>query len=136
MELSGRPGGGGIGRPVELSGGRFDGVEPSPASPDVGRCVGRIVVGPSGDAVRVGTGLGTATRLRTTLGAAASTDSTTGGDSTEGAAGVATASRTGATTRDTRVDTVGSTSFFVLVDTASTGAAGFVDLMALADSSG
>ena len=41
----GRPGGGGIGRPVALSGGR---VAPSP-SPAPPRWVGRIVVGPSGE---------------------------------------------------------------------------------------
>src|ERR1035438_9276985 len=56
VALIGRPGGGGIGRPVELSGGRVDGDPPSPASPDTERCVGRIVVGPLGEAARVGTG--------------------------------------------------------------------------------
>jgi hypothetical protein len=40
-----------------------------------------MVVGPSGEAVRVGTGLGTAARLRTTLGPGASTGAT-GGAST------------------------------------------------------
>jgi hypothetical protein len=73
VELSGRPGGGGIGRPVELSGGRVEGVPPSLEPSDAAeRCVGRIVVGPSGDAARVGAGLGTAARLRTTLAAGAS----------------------------------------------------------------
>ncbi len=50
VALIGRPGGGGIGRPVELSGGRVDGDRPPPASPETERCVGRIVVGPLGDA--------------------------------------------------------------------------------------
>jgi hypothetical protein len=67
VALSGRPGGGGMGRPVALSGGRVEGAPPSPP-PSLGRCVGRIVVGPSGDAVRVGTGFTTAARLRTTFG--------------------------------------------------------------------
>ena len=65
--LRGRPGGGGMGRPVALSGGRVEGAPFSPPSPDAERCVGRIVVGPSGETVRVGTGLGAAARLRTTL---------------------------------------------------------------------
>ena len=68
VELRGRPGGGGIGRPVELSGGRVDGVTPSaPASGDVDRWVGRIVVGPFGEAVRTGAGFATTARLRTPL---------------------------------------------------------------------
>ena len=62
---SGRPGGGGIGRPEELRGGRVD-APPSPSVP-APRCVGRMVVGPSGDAALVGTGLGATTRDRTTL---------------------------------------------------------------------
>ena len=57
-------------------GGRVDAEPPSPPSPTV-RCVGRMVTGPSGEAERVGTGLGTTTLLRTTLAAGAST--TTGG---------------------------------------------------------
>ena len=57
--------GGGMGRPVELSGGRDDGARFSP-SPEADRWVGRIVVGPSGVTVRVGGGLGTAARVRTT----------------------------------------------------------------------
>ena len=74
VALMGRPGGGGIGRPVALMGGRVEGDEPSaPGSEPTTRCVGRIVTGPSGEAVRVGTGLGGATLLRTTLGAGAST---------------------------------------------------------------
>jgi hypothetical protein len=86
VELSGRPGGGGIGRPVELSGGRDDGAPPSPPSPDEERWVGRMVVGPSGDTVRVGTGLGAATRLRTTLGPSdtGSTGADGGGGASDG----------------------------------------------------
>ena len=68
VALIGRPGGGGIGRPVELSGGRVDGEPPSPASPETERCVGRMVVGPLGDAVRVGAGFTIGARLRTTCG--------------------------------------------------------------------
>ena len=67
VELSGRPGGGGMGRPVELSGGRVDGAGPSPDSGADDRCVGRMVVGPSGEIVRVGSGFATIARLRTTL---------------------------------------------------------------------
>jgi hypothetical protein len=63
VALKGRPGGGGMGRPLELSGGRW---LPSPLAPPRG--VGRIVVGPSGETVRVGVGLGGTTRDRTTLG--------------------------------------------------------------------
>ena len=77
VALMGRPGGGGIGRPVALMGGRVDGELPSPLPSPTVRCVGRMVTGPSGDAVRVGAGLGTTTLLRTTLGAGAS--ATTGG---------------------------------------------------------
>jgi len=79
VALNGRPGGGGMGRPVALSGGRI-GAAPSPAlvpSP-VGRCVGRMVVGPSGDAALVGTGLGTTALLRTTLGPEDSTGAVAG----------------------------------------------------------
>jgi hypothetical protein len=93
----GRPGGGGIGRPVALSGGRCA-PSPSAAPP---RCVGRMVVGPSGETVRVGTGFGGATRERTVAvlatgaGAGAASDATgVGADSAgagvgEGAAGSA-----------------------------------------------
>lgn len=63
VALRGRPGGGGMGRPLELSGGRW---LPSPLAPPRG--VGRMVVGPSGETLRVGTGLGGTTRERTTLG--------------------------------------------------------------------
>ena len=62
--LIGRPGGGGIGRPEALIGGRF-----APSSDDPPRWVGRIVVGPSGDTLRDGVGFGGATLERTTLGA-------------------------------------------------------------------
>ena len=65
--LSGRPGGGGMGRPVIDSGGRLGWGESDP-SPATGRWVGRIVVGPSGETVRVGAGLGGVARLRTNLG--------------------------------------------------------------------
>jgi hypothetical protein len=67
VALMGRPGGGGIGRPVALSGGRF---APSPSAAPL-RWVGRIVVGPSGETLRVGAGLGGATRDRTTFAALA-----------------------------------------------------------------
>lgn len=52
-----------MGRPLELSGGRW---LPSPLAPPRG--VGRIVVGPSGETLREGVGFGGATRERTTLG--------------------------------------------------------------------
>jgi len=66
VALKGR-GGGGIGRPVWLRGGIGRGAPPSPVSP-VGRCVGRIVVGPSGDGARTGAGLtGCTLRVRTTF---------------------------------------------------------------------
>ena len=42
----------------------------SPPSPAAGRCVGRMVVGPSGEAVRTGAGFGGAVRVRMTRGAA------------------------------------------------------------------
>jgi hypothetical protein len=85
----GRPGGGGIGRPVALSGGR---CAPS-ASPAPPRWVGRIVVGPSGETVRVGTGFGGATRERTVAalatgaGAGAASDATGAGAASAGAGG-------------------------------------------------
>jgi hypothetical protein len=71
VALIGRPGGGGMGRPVELSGGRVDGEPPSPASPETERWVGRMVVGPLGEAAREGTGFTIGARLRTTLGSTA-----------------------------------------------------------------
>ncbi len=105
VALMGRPGGGGIGRPDALMGGRVDGEEPSAASEPTARCVGRMVTGPSGDAVRVGAGLGGATLLRTTLGAGASTTGGAGGAGVAafatGASATATTS-TGLTTRLTR----------------------------------
>jgi hypothetical protein len=105
VELSGRPGGGGIGRPVELSGGRVDGAPPSPPSPEAERCVGRIVVGPSGETVRVGAGLATGARLRTTLGAGGSGTSTgaLGAPGALGAASGATVATGAAVTRLTRI---------------------------------
>lgn len=81
VELRGRPGGGGIGRPVELRGAR---LWPSP-SPDPPRCVGRIVVGPSGETLRVGAGFGGTARERTTLGALSS-GATGAGDARTGSA--------------------------------------------------
>ncbi len=80
VALSGRPGGGGMGRPVELRGGRLEGA-PSP-SPEAERCVGRMVVGPSGDTVRVGAGFTTAALLRTTLGPGSGTGAGAGAAST------------------------------------------------------
>ncbi len=68
--LIGRPGGGGIGRPLCDSGGRFAAGASAPSP--VGRCVGRMVVGPSLGVTRGAGGLGaTAGRLRTTRGASA-----------------------------------------------------------------
>jgi hypothetical protein len=126
-ELNGRPGGGGIGRPVALSGGRVD-APPSP-SPPAPRWVGRIVVGPSGEAARVGAGLGTAARLRTTLGASGAGSVTVVG-SGEGALGIAVLA--GALTRGAR----GAAG--VLVDSGATtgaslatGLVGAVSLTAL-----
>ena len=100
VALMGRPGGGGIGRPVALMGGRVDGEPPSPFPSPTVRCVGRMVTGPSGDAVRVGAGLGTTTLLRTTLGAAASATTGGAGGLTLGATATATAlaASTGAST--------------------------------------
>ena len=98
VALMGRPGGGGIGRPVALMGGRVDGEPPSPFPSPTVRCVGRIVTGPSGDAVRVGAGLGTTTLLRTTLGAAASATTGGAGGLALGATALALAAGTGAST--------------------------------------
>ena len=141
VALSGRPGGGGIGRPVALSGGRIGAGPPSLVpSPALGRCVGRMVVGPSGETVRVGTGLGAAARLRTTLGAGSAAGAigaaaSTGAVDCDGAgasAGVgAGASLTGATTRETRTGASGTVS---LVDDVAFVA--LVDLVDLAASSG
>lgn len=136
VALIGRPGGGGIGRPVELSGGRVDGEPPSPASPETERCVGRMVVGPLGDAMRVGAGFTIGARLRTTLGSA-----TTGaaGVSGAGASRVAVLVSTGCVTRLTRAGAAATTSgsatstaaFFVPVVLVA-----FVALAAFAASSG
>ena len=72
----GRPGGGGIGRPLCDNGGRLA-VGVSVPSP-VGRCVGLMVVGPSLGVTRGAAGLGaTAGRLRTTRGASAAGVSST-----------------------------------------------------------
>jgi hypothetical protein len=106
VALIGRPGGGGIGRPVELSGGRVDGEPPSPASPDTERCVGRIVVGPLGEAARVGAGFMIGARLRTTLG---STAAGTGAASGAGAVALSTGSA-GFVTRLTRAGGASTTS--------------------------
>jgi hypothetical protein len=61
-----------MGRPEALMGGRVDGDPPSLLPSPTVRCVGRMVTGPSGDALRVGAGLGATTLLRTTFGAGAS----------------------------------------------------------------
>lgn len=93
-DSGGRMGGGGIGRPVADNGGA---VRASP-SPAAGRCVGRMVVGPSGDTVRTGAGFGGAVRVRTTRGASAgagvATDSVASATSAAGAA-VGVAATTG-----------------------------------------
>jgi len=88
LGLSGRPGGGGIGRPVDDSGGR---VEPSAP-----RALGRMVVGPSGDGLREGVGLGGATRDRTTWVRAGSTAGAAGALGAGSACVVRTAASTGA----------------------------------------
>ncbi len=97
VELMGRPGGGGIGRPDALSGGRFE-PSPSPAPP---RCVGRIVVGPSGETLRVGAGFTGMARDRTTLGAPASAAGATGTGASSGA--LAAGALAGALARAARV---------------------------------
>jgi len=90
---------------VELSGGRVEGAPPSlEPSGDAERCVGRIVVGPSGEAARVGAGLTIGARLRTTLAAGAS--ATGAGAGAAGSLGTVTASLgVGATSTD-RADRV------------------------------
>ncbi len=101
------PGGGGIGRPVELIGGRGGGAIGRPlgdrggrvaagrSSPSPGRAVGRIVVGPSAGTVRTGAGLGGAVRVRTTRGASALASLGRAlSTSTTGAAGTMTGSGT------------------------------------------
>jgi hypothetical protein len=143
----GRPGGGGIGRPVALSGGRCA-PSPSPAPP---RCVGRMVVGPSGETVRVGTGFGGATRERTVAvlatgagagaGAGAASDATgAGADSAgagvgEGAAGsadggVTLVERTGASSA------AGAGAADVVAFAALVALVAFVAFSAFADSAG
>ena len=105
-ELIGRPGGGGIGRPEELNGGR-DLLSPSEAPP---RWVGRIVVGPSGDTLRVGTGFGTGTLERTTLGAIdAATSGSGASEATSTIGDVAGGESEDFVTRDTRVGATGTT---------------------------
>ena len=140
VALIGRPGGGGMGRPEALMGGRVDGDPPSLLPSPTVRCVGRIVTGPSGDALRVGTGLGATTLLRTTLGAVASGGA--GGAGVRGAATLALAatgaSTAGAATLVTRVvrvagsgaaSTAGATA---LVEAALVAPAAFTALVALA----
>ena len=129
VALSGRPGGGGIGRPVALSGGRI-GAPPSPPSP-VGRCVGRIVVGPSGDTVLVGTGFGAAARLRTTFGPAGST----GADGTSTLTSAGFASTPGVSPAGAGAGALGA--FATLVArTDATGAASLATSAAFASFSG
>src|ERR1700677_1521560 len=101
VELKGRPGGGGIGRPDALSGGR---LEPSPpAGPPRG--VGRMVVGPSGETLRVGAGFTGIARERTTLGALTST---TGSGTSDASGATLAAGAVGAATRVTRVGSTGA----------------------------
>ena len=138
VALIGRPGGGGIGRPVELSGGRVEGVPPSPASPDTERWVGRMVVGPLGEAVRVGTGFTIGARLRTTLGSAAA--GARGASSTGCVVGAAVSA--GLVTRLTRTGGASTTSGAAataaafLVPVAFVAFTALVALAALAASSG
>ena len=134
--LSGRPGGGGIGRPDWLSGGRCA-VEPSGASPAPVRWVGRMVVGPSGDTVRVGAGFTTGALDRTTLvtgsaGAAGSLD--TGADAS--AAGALGASANGVGTRLARTVAGAAVSGSATGAGALAALVAFVALAALAASSG
>ena len=68
--LRGRPGGGGIGRPVELSGGRV-GVPRFAAFAGLGAAWDEWSSGPAGDTSLRGTGLRSGARLRTTFGPAA-----------------------------------------------------------------
>ncbi len=77
-----------MGRPLGESGGCAG--EAGVPSPEAGRCVGRIVVGPSGSGVRAGAGRGGALRLRTPRGA-----SLGGGAGAVGAAGAGAASAEG-----------------------------------------
>ena len=128
--LIGRPGGGGIGRPDALSGGRCA-PSPSPAPP---RCVGRIVVGPSGETVRVGVGFGGATRERTVAvlatgaGAGAASDAAGAGAASAGAGAGADADAGGADSVDGGVTLVVRTG---ASSTAGAGAAAVVTFAAL-----
>jgi hypothetical protein len=106
VALIGRPGGGGMGRPVELRGGRVDGAPPSPASPETERCVGRIVVGPLGEAMRVGAGFTIGARLRTTLGSATAGAGVSG----TGVSGAVALGSTALVTRLTRAGAASTTS--------------------------
>jgi hypothetical protein len=115
--LSGRPGGGGIGRPDALSGGRVAPV-PSPAPP---RWVGRIVVGPSGETVRVGTGFGGATLERTTFTSGTGASATGAGVGAAGAGVSSTGAEGGGDTSATRAG----------ASATGAGAAGVVTLAAL-----
>jgi hypothetical protein len=128
VALIGRPGGGGIGRPVELSGGRVEGEPPSPASPDTERWVGRIVVGPLGETVRVGTGFTIGALLRTTLGSAAAGAR---GASSLGASDAGGAVSTGLVTRLTRAGGASTISGAAKTAAAFFVPAAFVALVAL-----
>ena len=130
-ELIGRPGGGGMGRPEELSGGR-DRLSPSDAPP---RWVGRIVVGPSGDTLRVGTGFGAGTLERTTLGAMGA--ATSGSDVSETTSASDEAAGAGVApgdfvTRDTRVGAASVTGVAGSLTTAFVALTALVVFVALA----
>jgi hypothetical protein len=97
--------------------------------------VGRIVVGPSGDALRVGAGFTMGARLRTTLGAGSATGA--GAAATVASAGASengegdwTAVSVGLVTRLTRAGAAGSA--FSLAGAAFVAAGVFVALAALA----
>ena len=126
VALIGRPGGGGIGRPVELSGGRVEGEPPSPASPETERWVGRIVVGPLGEAAREGTGFTTGARLRTTLGSTAAGIGAASGVETSGSVGEVS---TGLVTRLNRAG--GASTFWGAGSTALVAPVDLVALVAL-----
>ena len=134
VELRGRPGGGGIGRPEALSGGRLD-PSPSPAPP---RCVGRMVVGPSGETLRVGAGFGGVTRDRTTRGASAA--GVTGAAGATGAAvsgaALSAGALGGALTRVTRGASAGAAGVSGSGAALPVALVAFVALPALAGSAG
>jgi len=138
VELIGRPGGGGIGRPVELSGGRVDGEPPSPASPETERCVGRIVVGPLGEAMRDGAGFTTGARLRTTLGSGAAGADGVSWTAVSRVAAIGSAALVTRLTRAGASRTSGSatTAAAFVAPAALVALVAFVALAALADSSG